>query len=384
MEKGLSLHVVLDASLEELVSILEKESDLSSVEAFYGQCILHAHRGELKLLKELREKGKVNFSHLPEWPGIDYVLNLRLATRDRKIDEALLKEGKRLSKNGSFGAWEGEAAMLIGSGYFQLEQFAPAKDWFMRSAKELEKIGCRKKSLRSSVNAIIMETHLDRSANFIPRYFDLHKKAEKRGGDSYVSCICFLNISREYQLLGTPVAALKYANMALEFAEPTFGAQQYYLVLAHRSQVLCELGRMSDARLDYELAMASPHVEVQAALKVVSALLREHFHDLPASPGKEGHLLNSWKSNRDKKQKGLLSELETALVDFLGTGPKSKYEVVDHVYGERLDIEVKLNRFKSLLGTLRRKHPHLIVCEKGMYRLAESFKPPKKRSTDAA
>ncbi|MCM2278550.1 MAG: hypothetical protein NDJ89_10795 [Oligoflexia bacterium] len=44
---------------------------------------------------------------------------------------------------------------------------------------------------------------------------------------------------------------------------------------------------------------------------------------------------------------------------------------MEKLYGERLGYETRLNRFKALLATLRKKAPQLIVFEQGRYSLAD-------------
>lgn len=370
---------ILEPSLDELIVNIANEDPFSSIECFYGHCLIHYHRGEKDALAELQKHGAEFFhkkNQTKEWDTINYLLRLRWASRAGTMEQTLLSEADERAAQA--GRWHGEMAMLVGHGHTQLDNHRSAKDWFKLAAKELKKIGCNKKSLRSMLNAIVAETHIDKKANFISKYFDLYKSAEKAGGDPTIACICLLNISREYQLIGSPTAALKYATQALDSAHSTFGSQQYFLVLVHRAQVLCELGYFADARVDYELACTSTHKEVRSALEKVYEILSNHFEDLNPISGDPKNLLPSWREHRGVGKKAELSELETQLVEFLGTGPKVTVDILEHLYGPLLEHEVKVNRFKSLLGNLRRKKPHLIVREKGAYRLADSFQPPKK------
>jgi hypothetical protein len=73
------------------------------------------------------------------------------------------------------------------------------------------------------------------------------------------------------------------------------------------------------------------------------------------------------------------SDLENKLLEFIGTEARDRVEIVEHLYGERLNFEVKVNRFKSLIGNLRRKSPHLVICEEGKYRLSEVIPTATKR-----
>ena len=52
---------------------------------------------------------------------------------------------------------------------------------------------------------------------------------------------------------------------------------------------------------------------------------------------------------------------------------KNASTLVDEIYGDRLDSETKQNRFKSLIGTFRKKCPEMIVYDQGRYRLADEI-----------
>ena len=66
-----------------------------------------------------------------------------------------------------------------------------------------------------------------------------------------------------------------------------------------------------------------------------------------------------------------LSPLEERLLEFIAASPKTKFEIMDHLYGDRLNTEVRENRLKNLLNRLRKKRPELIVFENEKYRIAD-------------
>jgi tetratricopeptide (TPR) repeat protein len=196
-------------------------------------------------------------------------------------------------------------------------------------------------------------------------------------GENSVASTCLLNISREYQILGAMKASLKYCDEALRLAEHNFGSLHFYLVLAQRAQILLELGRLAEAQTDYECAIAAPFPEVKAALALLGPRLSQKGAHTPMRlEADEESLLPTWAERSEVEAEPVhFSVLENRLIQFLAESPKDRVEIIEHLYGDRLSFETKINRLKSLLGTLRKKSPHLLVCEGGRYRLAETIRP---------
>lgn len=66
-------------------------------------------------------------------------------------------------------------------------------------------------------------------------------------------------------------------------------------------------------------------------------------------------------------KKFALSELEEKLLKYIQNGPKSKFEIIDHLYNEQSDILACENRLKNLFFRIRTKFPGLIINKKGLY-----------------
>jgi tetratricopeptide (TPR) repeat protein len=371
---------LISASMEELVELLDGVAPASSLEALYGHALLAYQRADLARLEQLRAKASGFFADHPDLSRLLAAIDLRLALRTRKINQSLLAAELPLVKE--HNPWNGELCILLATAYTVLGQHKEAHGLYEKSVQEFERSGNPRKAFKARLNVLVAESHLVASANLIPKYFDLYRRAMKKDQrDEAVATVCLLNISREYQLLGSLHAALKYVTQALVVAEANFGTQAYYLALAHRAHLLCELERFPEARVDYDCAVAGNFPEVQAALLVVKELLEPHYPDLaqiPMGEPKEDHLLPAWKSRRGERGRPALSPLENKLVEFLSAGPRPRPDILDHLYGAKLSFEVKLNRFKSLIGNLRRKSPHLLLCEEGNYRLAEVIVPLRK------
>jgi hypothetical protein len=373
---------IIEAGLEDLSIYLESQDLFSSIENFYGHFILAYQRGNVGALSRYAQEASEHFYDHAEKEDLETALNLRIGLRNREVSEDLMARGLDLARKAD--RWKGELLILVGTALTLQDKHKEAQELFLEAIPAFEKIGAHKKALKSRLNILVADSHLDKKANLIENYFSLYRRALKpKSRDDATASICLLNISREYQLLGTMHAALKYCTEAIDIAEANFGSQHYFLCLAHRSHLFYEMNRFTEARVDYECAVASTFPEVLAALKVLKPKLQKQFPDLESDmlpvTGKPEHLLPTWKSRIGEQQEISLSPLENKLVGFLGSGAKEKIDILEYLYGEKLDYEVKLNRFKNLLGNLRRKSPDLIICEQGHYRLSTQIQSPKRK-----
>jgi hypothetical protein len=273
--------------------------------------------------------------------------------------------------------------MLAATGLTLADRYAEARPLFCAAEEAFEESGSSRKALKCRYNIVVCDSHLDNKPNMIPLYFDLHRRALKpEYNDLATASHCLLNISREFELIGALTAGLKYVTEAIDLAATNFGTQHYYLCLAHRCHLLCELQRFPEARMDYECSLACAFPEVIASLQVLKPRLEAEFPDLStitlSSEGKTQHLIPTWRK-RSKRTEFSFSPMEDQLIEFLSGGPKQTIDIIEHLYGEKLDHETKLGRFKSLIKALRRKSPYILVNERGNYRLADETQRPRKK-----
>jgi tetratricopeptide (TPR) repeat protein len=359
-----------------------KLEDIRSIEDFYGEVMLRSLRGENEKLEELNRELPVRFADHPELVFLSFATRLRSEINRRSIDPSTLRETEVLTRSGT--RWTGELMSLIASANTVLNNSESALEWFFRSIDAYEKIGCRKKAVRSRFNVIVAKSHIDPEQHLIPAYYDLYRRAMARDvRDSSLAANCLLNISREYQRMGALLIALKYADRTLKLLDAHYGMIVHGLALAHRCHLLSEMGRVAEAKLDYEAALAIRFEEVKGALEVVA----RNFIEDPSGtiPASQKHLTSTWSERLQEMEMGVISErcklshLEERLVSFLSESPRHRMDILEHLYGSSLAYETRLNRFKSLLNSLRKKSPSLIICRKGIYRLTESIFMPKRK-----
>lgn len=377
---------VIEAGLDKLAEACERLDlrDLSrpgSFELFYGQVIVHFLRGEEdELANHLQSLEK--FSGHDEFDFLRTACSMRVQIRSREFESALLQHAIDLASRSE--RWEGELCILAATAQTVLDDYAAAHVLFARATQAFERRGCSRKSLRSRLNVLVCESHVHPNRNLFARYHDLYRRALRSNQrDLIVATTSLLNISREYQRAGAFLVALKYCNRALSLFELQMGEMNYFLTLAHRAHLLCELGRRAEARIDYEAASVGRFKEVEAALRVIEPMLDgARLPDASMSPD----LLPTWReralSANTSDSTPKLSTLEEKLIRFLANGPRDRIDILEEIYGTQLEFETKLNRFKSLLSTLRKKFPNLVICEDGSYRLADEILIPGLHESD--
>lgn len=379
--KQLTFEFVIQADLESLVgvclSLPTPVDENERLSLFYGQTIIHFLRGDTDILTSNLPKIRSDFSLHPERNHLEVACALRERIRLRLLDAGLLERAFEIIKEDQSVyaiKWRGEIAILLATSYTIFNDYQRAHEMFEIAARGLMDAGFIRKSLRAQMNVLVCESHIHPGKNLFTRYHDLYRQAIQRDRkEIVVATTCLLNISREYQRAGAYLAALKYCNRAIALFERQMGDLNYYLTLIHRAQILVSLGRVAEARIDVDQARLAPFKEVKAALQVIEPLIEGQ---LPSQESTDD-LLPTWKERVAEIHSSLstpkLSSLEERLLALLSRGPRDRIDLVDDIYGDRLDAETKQNRFKSLIGTFRKKCPDLIVYDNGRYRLADQM-----------
>ncbi len=377
---------VIEAGLDELVEICDPvrvEGQALTIELHYAQAILHFLRGELEELKSLTDSVTILFAGHPEAELLHLACRLRELIRARQANPELIAQAERALEASSSEnlKWRGEIAILIATVCTVFDEYQRAMEFYTRAVTAFEKQGCMRKALRARMNVLVCESHLHPDRNLFARYHDLYRRSLRKGQrELIVATTCLLNISREYQRAGAYLIALKYCTRALNLFELQMGEMNYFLTLAHRAHLLCDLGRTSEARIDFEAAKLGNFKEVEAALQVIEPLL----HGSRPQDTTSSDLIPTWRERIESSGQTRLSVLEEKLIAFLSSGPRDRVDILEEIYGSNLEYETKLNRFKSLLATLRKKLPTLVICEEGKYRLADEILIPTRKSNSAS
>ncbi|MBK27125.1 MAG: hypothetical protein CME70_24190 [Halobacteriovorax sp.] len=285
--------------------------------------------------------------------------NYRLAILNKEF------QTEELSVNEDF---MGEAHFLMGLNFVYHSEHLFAKKHFQKAYQFLWRSGAKKKAIKSLLNVVVSESRENNHKKLIVDYEFITKKALSIG-DNISAGISQLNISREFQMLGAFELAFKTCNRAINLLEGDLGTSHYYFAIIHRCHLLVDLKRFPEALVDFQKAKASPFKENKKALDVVEALLGD-TKEIDLS-----HLEPTWKARLQDHRNGVsfkdLTESESQLVKFLSSGPKSKLEIIDELYGKNLDFESVDSRFRVLLMRLRKKKPNLVVYYQKKYEISD-------------
>jgi tetratricopeptide (TPR) repeat protein len=367
--KKLSIQII-EASQAELAA-LEIRDDLPASLEFYRKVLLAAQSGDIKELESLLAQIRTENSWKSDFPCLETLTELRLCFLKGKHEQVSRIEIPKTD------FWRGEFLLLQAASFEKLERFTDAIAHYKQASKGFASSGIKGKALRARFNAVTLLSHLDPSKNLVRDYFFLYREARKLKQFT-VMATALLNISREYQRIGANKMALKFANKTIACASADMGGLIYFMAVAHRAHVLRELGRATEAKIDLEEAKTAPFPEVQAAVSVLERMFESQAQI------QEGALSRSWQERLaalsvDGAHPAKLSETEEKLLEFVSRAPQNKFDIMEHLFGKKMDPFVAENRLKNLIFRLRRKAPGLLIFDGDRYFLSDQDLPPRKR-----
>ncbi len=349
---------LLDSDIEELIqaSLLRSYQD-ASVSAYceiliaYGKC-------DTAKLKKLSEDAS-----LPVF--IRNLAELRHELRIKKLSDLMVWKARL--KDIPL-PWQAEALFALSMLAADLNQHQDFHDLSQEAAASLRKIGAKKKAVKALMNCVVAKSRIEPELSWITEYYLIFKLA--RQAKAYDSAgICLHNIAKEYQTLGAYSSALLYANRSLKYLDRHRGGLNYFLALALRSYIFVSLGRLPEAKLDYELARYAKFPEITEALKI----LQVAFEPGHAAPIQLEYLTPAWRERVENNRVSMVrvGSLEDKAVRYLSNGSLTKHELISKLYGSNIDIFSAENRLKNLLNRIRKRHKGLIVYDEGKYLLGE-------------
>lgn len=357
----LTLAKVLNADLEELLELRLSRAERHNALGYYVSILSHFLSGEKELLERCIQR--LLKSNLPERDFLCLFAQTRLEIRKGEITKARLAELEEIVVPPE---WEGEKLYIMALGYERLEESKLMSIYYQRASRALSLIGAEKKAVKADLNHISAECWLDPDKKPIPMYEMLYRKAKKAKVFS-TAAIALSNISREYQTLGALDVSLSYIQRALVLLDRQKHSRSYFLVIAQRAHILHDLGRVQEARLDYSALRACDYHDLSGVRAILDKVFLGVEKEGPTAPSWQGRGLE-FLTNREK-----LGELEQKVIRFLSAGPKSKLDLVEHLYGDKIDGEVLERRFFSLMTRLKKKLPGAVVFRKGRYELSEEI-----------
>jgi tetratricopeptide (TPR) repeat protein len=370
--KKVSVVSIIDAPLDELLD-LQMYFDEQTPVGVYVNLVIAYLQSDINRVRSLIQKlEKLEFSE--ELKTVLVVSQLRLNIRTHVEDEFLLKKCKRYAKRDDW--WSGELLMVIANYYFYSKNYLKAKKYYQLAYQSLNKHHCYRKAALAYLNYVASESNINPEKKLMADYQFLYRKAVKVKANR-VAGICLYHLSCESQKLGAFISSLKYCEEAEEYLTESMGTLQWYLVRSHKCFLLYKLMRTKEADLIYEELLLCDIPEIKDATKVINLLREESFEmgdktqiSLKLTPSWRLRLKEIKEEEKTPKKKKVnnvlsmptkLSELEDRLISFLVEKPREKAEIIDHLYGDRIDYENLDQRFRTLLSRLRKKLPKLII-----------------------
>lgn len=364
---------LFEANLEELFELENLNIIQNKLGCHYLQVMKSYLRGDCHTLAALHP---IDTSAESEF--INILIKVRHDILASKIQRNVVEQlNKYCEKDGlidQFSYWLGEISFVVAMAYLELKDYENAKKYYRIAYREFDSIGAKKKAVKSLLNVLVAESRADNSKKLLIDYQFVAKKALS-AHDSIVAGICYMNISREIQLIGSLNVSLKFINKSIECLQSDHGTTHYYSAILHRCHVLLELGRNFEARLDYEEASMSPYIHIKEAIKLLDLMFHKNkiknselqINTEKLDPTWRGRL----KDFLHKKQYAKLSDLESTLIEYLLEKNRSKDELIELLYGKKIDYPAAENRFRVLMSRLRKRHPGLIVTDKNEFKIAD-------------
>lgn len=367
-----SLAKILDADLEELTELHLRRADRATALGFYVSALRHFLEGNIAYLnKTLERLGETNF---PEKDLLARLVRARVAVHYEKVgDDTITALEAALP---SAGAWRAEVIFVIALCHEARNELKLMSRRYQEAAAALEEAGARKKAVRALLNHVVAESNIHKDRKFLRDYEFVYRQAKKAKVFS-AAAVALMNISYEYRELGALTLSLSHVNRALALLERQKHGRSYYLALAHRAHVLHNLGRVAEARIDFEQLSAAEFPDIERARATLEALFNG---TAPPAQAPSESWADRAKTLHQPPEK--LGALEEKLVRYLAEAPREKGDLVTHLYGDTLKWEVLENRFKNTLTRLKKKYPGLVTWDNGKYRLSEElFRLWQKRSS---
>lgn len=359
---------VMESDVDQLHQMRGDHFVSVEVETYYK--IFYAYlTGDIEDLTRLIQNLKQEVDLNPKLEIILKIAQLRLSIRTNQNLYTQMKELIEVEPIDT--EWKGEVYGVISSAASYLELHEIARDYSLKSAKEFKLLGAQKKSIRMLMNAISSESCYRPEKHYLSDLIYIYKEA-KLVGDSISIGNTLVNLSREYQKMGLYHAALKQAHRAIAvLSKRNAGGVDYFLAMAHRAHVHCQLGAFYDAQVDMEMAKACQFLEVEGALKILCEQFPQLNIKTPQTSDSPSYATYSWQIRKKDPAAKKASKMESQLIELLIQRPFSRRELCAKLYGDKLPMDVTDNRFSNLLNRIKKRNPSLIICKDSTYFLSE-------------
>jgi hypothetical protein len=388
---------ILESSLEQLLlSSLNGLPILIEEIAVYRDVLIAYLRSDLESLEKyisILESNSLKSSFV-YYPTISKITKTRYAIRKKNCSLEKIENFTRECISDPYIIGNpillGEIYFVAALAYESMARHSEAKYYYELAAPLFYSADAHKRSLIANFNSLAATSKLYSNRNYIVDYQILIEKSKLLQVEILVG-IGYNNISREYQLMGANNTALRFANQAVHHLNVHYpGSINYFLTLIQRCHLYLETKQWRNAFSDFEEINCSPFLEIKKSAEVLTYFMKEktignHAPEPQADPNPTdfANLTFSWKERLNQyigsEDIKTLSETEEQLVQLLVEHPLTTHDIIEKLYGNKIDFNSAHTRVRTLLTRLRRKKPGLIVYQNGTYALNELFLLPKNR-----
>ena len=355
-----------EANLSELLQIKHFEEASPSAK-FHLDLMIAYHKGDLAAL-DLLDRQSVGLQEYQK--ELSLLAHLRLKRRQHILDLELVQTAESQIHKITNEFWKGELYFFLGLCFEDLNLHSQSIRVYEIATKLLFKVGAKRKSVKSLHNTIAAQDREGKLTKLMISDYQFVAGRAIEVGEFSIAGIGYMNISREYQRLGALDLAVYFSERAFKYLKDDIASLNYFLLIAHQCDLLIQVGRLQEAQLKLNELRLSPFKEIEETIHVLNKkmnLTDANLEDLD-------HLNLNWQERKnslsfDSKKIGL-GEIETQIIEILSQGPAEREELISQIYGDKVDFETLLNRFKVCLSRLRKKWPGLVIYEKGKYRIS--------------
>lgn len=295
------------------------------------------------------------------------LIRMRRLLKTQPVDLEKIVALNEAMNGPSWPLWRAEALYVCASAHQALKFYEVAEKSYKEAASLYNRGGAVRKALRASLSAVASRSCLYPHFRLFSEYHQIVEKSLEIN-EGLTAATALINISREFQLLEGFHLALKYCYRALEIlGRQAFGSREHGMGLVHRADLLFKLERTHQAQEDLFYALTFNHPEVQTACEVLSKK-----YQLELKTIQPNQILPTWQErlHEGNKPDAKLGELGERLLELLSQRPHSKFELMQILYGDQIDLESRENRLKNLIFRVRSRLPQLIYFENSLYYLA--------------
>ena len=326
------LKEIIEASLDQLIEMDLHFCNTDPLRAYMRSRLLYLQGDDGALsshIKQFPENGE------DAWLYVREASRIRLATQRQEVIKPNL-----ISEN---DLWKLELYSVLSQYYDEMKKDYEANLYARKAYLLASKLGLEKRSAAMFQNQLAALSRLSNSKSLVCQFQAVRNRAESIG-EIGTEAMSNVNIAEEFRKFGALNLSLDYVNRGVSLLfQNRFGTYDYYFALNQRSRILRDMGLIEEAICDENTVSDSKYLQIRN---------REKW------PRIEGPLLTT---------------TESRFIEILSTGPKSKHDIINVLYGENNRFFVLENRFKQLVFRLKKKKPSMINQKDGKFYLNEAL-----------